>query len=202
MKCPICNIKEHAQLDSESIIFACGNISTSEVFSDTCKYKIDWDSILISYGEEFDNSAKLVDERFFGWLELQFYKSHHQDGWYNYNIGKSCTDQEFLDAYFSGKELYLKLVKETNSLYLIPADKIIEKEYVGDFWLGKVSVQEIHNSIENGVETILYKVVAAEDSNDLIGGYVVETNPIGGGDEGKYFYDRKILDIIIRKERT
>ncbi|MEK6829864.1 MAG: hypothetical protein AABY15_07125 [Nanoarchaeota archaeon] len=206
--CPICgtgNFEDISQNPHE-VMFDCGNIisinETSQESSDTCSNKIEWDKVLVPYGDEFDESAKLIDDRFFGWIELQFYKSYHQEGWQNHNFGNTCTDKKFVDRYFDNKEIYLRDVRKMNSspLYVTPGGQVIEKEYVGDFWLGKVSVQEVYKFVEDGFETIIYKVVASEDDPLIIGGYVVEKNQLGGGDCQRDFYERKILDIIIRKE--
>lgn len=214
--CPHCGSRQHVhQPDSnrqtQIIYYECGNsmqftfgehdnILSHEDY-DTCKNKVDWTDILVPYNDEFDNNAKRTDERFFGWIELQHFLNYHGIGWKNKFAGRNCNETEFLDEYFSGKEIYLSKVKDinTNIIYAFPITQTTTKDYPD--WIGPVTMREIHKSVKDGVETMVYMVLSSEWDQSDVGGYVVERNPIGGGDQGRNFYERNILDIIIENEK-
>lgn len=214
--CPHCGSKQYSKQpnshrQSQVIFYECGNSITfnfgehSELISHEdhadCHNKIDWTNILEPYNEEYDGDAKLVDERFFGWVELQFYQTYHGIGWKNKHAGKNCNEKEFLDKYFLNKEIYLRDVRSDNenvaNQHMI--QNIVSKDYQD--WIGPVTMSEIHKSVSDGVETIVYMILSSEWSPEYAGGYVVERNPIGGGDQGRDLYERSILDIIIESEK-
>jgi hypothetical protein len=214
--CPHCGSKQYTEQPSSNrqsqvIFYECGNSITfnfgkyGELISNEdhgeCENKVDWTNVLVPYNEEFDNNAKSVDDRFFGWIELQFYQNYHGVGWSNKYFGRNCNESEFLDKYFNNKELYLRSVRDDNEniIYIQPVQQTVVKDYSD--WIGSVSMQEVYKSVKDYNETVVYRVISSEDDQSLIGGYVVERNPIGGGDQGRSFYDRNILDIIIERER-
>lgn len=215
--CPQCgsNVKEE-QIEQPNnsffVEYSCGNkISVTidkvgDVITDykLCNNKIDWENILIPFAGEFDESAKLIDERFFGWTELQFYRNMHRKKWTNKHQGKQCTNKEFLDKYFADKESYLRAVKNLEKMNLnsISASEVITKVY--EDWIGEVVVEKIEEktfeSHGEEMQRIIYRVITA-DSAEYEGGYIVENNPIDGADNSRDFYSRDILDIIIKKEK-
>ncbi len=213
--CPHCGSKQCSEQpsshrQSQVIFYECGNSITfnfgehSELISHEdhadCHNKIDWTNILEPYNEEYDGDAKLIDERFFGWIELQFYQTYHKIGWKNKHEGKNCNDKEFLNKYFLNKEIYLRDVRNDNenitNQHIV--QNIVSKDY--EDWIGPVTLEEIHKSIDDDVETIVYMILSADWSPKYAGGYVVERNPIGGGDQGRDLYERGILDIIKSNE--
>lgn len=221
-QCPTCGIRK-MELQPEAIngrqdvFYECGGAITYDVEnpSDTeetgnCENKFDWTHIYIEYGGEFDESAKLVDDRFFGWIEYDFYKKIHSGKWNIDNPGKNFLDKEFLDKYFSNKEIYIKEKRDFNGElniieddgYVAPAvmSQILKKTYEGDMWLGEVDVCKVSEFEQGGFNKIIYKVLASQYDPKLIGGYVVENNQIGGGDSSVDFYDREIIEVIIKHE--
>jgi hypothetical protein len=197
-----------------TVEYSCGNKvdvvrgdKVDDVITDhkICKTRIDWENILVPFSGEFDESAKLIDERFFGWTELQFYRDIHRKKWANKHQGKSCTDPEFLDKYFSDKEGYLKSVKmvEDMNFYNTSPKETFTKDY--EDWIGEVTIEKVEEKIieRHGeeIKRLIYRVITAE-SEQYEGGYIVEHNPIGGADKSRDFYHRNILDIIIEKEKV
>jgi len=192
--------------------YSCGNIvevvlnNAEDVVTDhkICKNKIEWDNILVPFSGEFDESAKLIDDRFFGWIELSFYRHIHRKKWANKFQGKPCTDKEFLDKYFKDKDSYLQAVKDVEEMnfYASSAKEVFTKVY--EDWIGEVAIEKIEDKIIESqgeeVQRIIYRVITAE-SGKYEGGYIVESNPIGGSDKSRDFYHRNILDIIIEKEK-
>jgi len=219
--CPTCGTrKQHIQPEVtnglQDIFYICGqsvtyNVENPEEIEETgdCKNKFDWTHVYLEYGEEFDNSAKLVDSRFFGWLEYDLYKSIHSLKWFNDNVGKNFLDKEFLDEYFQNKELYIKKKRdekgklksdEEEISFVSDAHVIIKKSYTGDLWLGDVDVLQVKKYIKGGVEKIIYKILSSEEDSTKIDGYVIETNPTDGSDKSVEFYDREFIEIIIKHE--
>lgn len=214
--CPHCGSKQYTQQpvshrQSQDVFYECGNAMTfdfgerGELLLQTdhggCKNKVEWENILVPYGEEFDNNAKNIDKRFFGWIEYLLFFNHHGVGWKNKYPQRACTDKEFVDKYFDNKEQYLASVKSINEnpIYANPIyTPIVTKDYPD--WIGPVSMQEVKRFTTDGVETLIFRVISSEWNQDKVGGYVVERNPIGGGDQGRDFYRREILDIIIKEE--
>lgn len=215
--CPHCGSKQFerqpdSHRQSQDIFYECGNSitfafgvhgeTTSEIDHGGCKNKIEWSNILVAYAEDFDKVAKDTDDRFYGWIEYQFYINYHGIGWKNKYFNRNCTELEFLDEYFQNKELYLAKVVEinNNSIYANQGYSLVTKDYYD--WIGPVTLREVNRSATDDVERIIYKVVASEWSDEYINGYVVERNPIGGGDESRNFYDREVLDIIFEEGKN
>ncbi len=214
--CPHCGAKQYPQQpgshrQSQDVFYECGNVMTFDfgemgelklqVDHGGCKNKIEWENILVPYGEEFDDNAKKIDDRFFGWIEYLLFLNYHGIGWKNKYQNRTCTEKEFLDEYFENKEQYLASVKSANDnpVYTNPiGTPITTKDYPD--WIGPVSMQEVKKFTIDGVETLIFRVISSEFDQKYVGGYVVEKIPIGGGDQERSFYYREILDIIIEKE--
>lgn len=219
--CPTCgSAKSTLQPESinslQDVFYICkGSVTYDtrnlEIFEETgiCENKIDWEHIYINYGGEFDENAKIVDDRFFGWVEFQFYRSAHNSSWIIENPGKNSLDIECLDEYFENKEMYIKKLRdfkgqlpglEFKAIEYVNKKDIVVKNYVGDIWLGELVMEEVSRFDYEGFEKIVLKVINSSDDPKRIGGYVIESNPIGGGDSNVDFYDREIIQVILRNE--
>jgi hypothetical protein len=222
-KCPTCGTRKNPVQpepinNRQDIFFVCGGAVTYDLdnpskFDETgdCENKIDWTHILIEYGGEFDENAKLVDERFFGWLEYDFYKKIHVSDWVRENPEKSYLDKDVLDEYFNNKELYVKKFRDekgnirvqeediSTPMLISGPNSVVTKEYTGDVWLGSLTMRNIYTFNQGGFEKTIYKVLISDEPT-RIGGYVIESNQIGGGDDSVDFYDREIIEIIIKNE--
>jgi len=225
-KCPICrSIKQGNQPEAINgmmdVFYICGNSITYEVNnpesyeeSGVCKNKIDWDSIYIDYGKEFDESAKLVDSRFHGWVELQFYKEAHQVN--NWRNRVNFFEKNFIDEYFDNKELYIKKLREQNSEHIIkpisvpemmvqtsmeiPIRRTVIKNYYQKPWLGKFIVEEVDFFTRGEFDISIYRVIMSKDCPDKVGSYVVEEVSSNNENNKINFYEKEIIDIIIRTQ--
>lgn len=218
--CPHCGTKQndrqpqsHAQ--TQVIEYECGNtitytfgeigIEDSHISHEECENKIDWTNILVPHTREFDDKAKLGDDRFFGWIEYQFYGNYHNSNeaiWYSVHPNRSCYNKTYLDKYFENKELYFKSIRDLkdNPSFVEPQEKIIIKEYTEPTWVGEVSLKEVANVVNGADSTVIYKIVAAEEYQ-YIGSYIVEETTFI--DDGKdlyeeFLYDKKVIDLIVK----
>jgi len=217
--CPTCgSSKTELQPDPidgrQDIFYICKgavtySLENEEDFEDTgaCENKIEWDHIYVDYGGEFDDNAKLVDGRFYGWMEFQFYKSAHTMKWMMKNPTKTPLDIDCIDEYFDNKELYIKKMRnfkgelpELGMPIINEAKEIVVKTYVVDTWLGELVMEKIDRIEHDGFEKLIFKVLNSKDEPTRVGGYIVENNQIGGGDSSVDFYDREIIEIILRNE--
>jgi hypothetical protein len=223
--CPSCHSEKITNQpgpinNRQDVFFNCGGAVTYDIdnpddFEETgiCKNKIDWERIYIEYGEEFDEKAKSIDSRFYGWVELSYYKEYHTISWINENQDKNCTDQEFLDKYFENKELYISSIKSyfNNDKQLLDYDAMLElnglKKVNGhiviknyrDYNFGELFLEDI-NSIEiKGYNKHVFRVVNSIENPSMIDGYIIDSIPVIGGKRIVEFYDKEIIDIIINK---
>lgn len=221
-KCPVCRSRKMENQPEpiegrQDVFYVCGCAVTYEVDNpdnseDTgiCENKIDWENIYIDYGKEFDENAKLVDNRFYGWVELQFYKEvHHSNNWKN---RVNFLDQEILDEYFDNKEMYIKKLRELNedsniqSVYVpgIEPDTnqirgVEVRKYYQEPIVGTFIVEKVESFTSGDYEVSIYKIISSKDHPDKAGNFVVEEVCDDFKKNRINFYDNKIIDIINRE---
>ena len=212
-QCPVCGtgkieLQPEVINGRQDVFYECGGAITYDVENPSdaeetgnCENKIDWTIFLVEYDESFDKNAKLVDERFYGWHELQFYKNSHSEKWFDDNLNKNPLDKNYIDEYFENKEIYLKNLKKYN-IQTIPVDgqekvaKIIVKTYEK---LGEFVMKHIEDINYKGVDKTIYKILSTKEEKnikDLSGNYIIENNQNKNID----IYDREIIEVIIKHE--
>ena len=218
-KCPVCRTRKNENQPNpingkQDVFYVCGNIIThnidnAEDFEETgvCSNKIDWTTIYVEYGEEFDESAKLVDKRFYGWLELQFYKEIHYVN--NWRDEVSFINEKNLNDYFDNKELYVKKIRESNNSVKpieIPElknndnfkiNRTIVKQYYREPWVGTFVMEEIEVFKQKDYDVYIFKVINSNDCPDKIGSFVVEEVFKDSKKNRINFYEKEIINKII-----
>jgi len=221
--CPTCGtIKMELQPEAingrQDFFYACKGAVTYDVENHedsketgNCENKFDWTHIYIEYGDEFDDSAKLVDERFFGWVEYDLYRKFHYGKWFKENPGKDFLDKKCLDEYFHNKEMYIKKMKDYNEelnsfedddiIFNSQVNNILKKNFTGNLNVGEVHVLQIRKFVQKNVEKIVYKIISSPKEPKRVGGYVIETNQLGEEKNSSIeIYDREVIEIIIKHE--
>ena len=218
-KCPVCSSRKRQEQPEpisgrQDVFYVCGCAVTYEVenpenFEQTgeCENKIDWTDIYIDYGKEFDENARLVDNRFYGWVELQFYKEiHYANNWKNI---VNFLDKEILDEYFENKEMYIKNLREMNEGPDVikvelpdldytdrPVRRTLIKDYHQEPIVGNFVLEEIETFEREGFQVNIYKIVASKDHVDKIGSFIVEEICDNYKKNRINFYESGIIDII------
>jgi hypothetical protein len=221
-KCPVCTSREIENRPEpingrQDIMYICGNSIAYPVDNPhdveetgSCENKIEWEHIYVDYGGEFDESAKFVDNRFYGWIELEFYREVHvANNWSNF---VNFMDKQFLDEYFENKELYIKRLREQSNnlnpekiniirhnLYSNPPEKLVTivKNYNQEPFVGKFVVKEKKKFNRDEYNVILFEIVSSEDKPELIGSYILEEVCDNFKKNRITLYEKYILDIIL-----
>jgi hypothetical protein len=220
-KCPVCqSAKIDRQPESingrQDVIYICGCSVTYEVdnpedFERTieCKNKIDWEHIYVEYGGEFDESAKLVDTRFYGWVELEFYKrAHIINGWRNLI---NFMDKQFLDAYFENKEAYISnLIKNKVDISIDMNDSIgdienlhinqpiVIRSYNQEPICGDLVLEQVKQFERAEYNVSLFRIKNFKNNPELVGGYILEEVCDNFKKNRITFYDKEIIELIIQ----
>lgn len=221
-KCPICSSREIKNrpdpIDGrQDIIYVCGNSIAYPVDSPSeieetglCENKIEWEHIYVDYGGEFDESAKLIDNRFYGWIELEFYKEAHVvNNWSNLT---NFMDKQYLDEYFENKELYIARLREesqninTEKIDIIDhsVDEIqkplltLLRNYHQEPIVGEFVVEEKEKFTRGEFDVTLLKIIRSKDKSELRGGYILEEVCDNFKKNRITFYDKDIIDLILK----
>lgn len=222
-KCPVC---QSAMLDRQpesingrqDVIYICGcsvtyELDSPEDFERTieCKNKIDWEHIYVEYGGEFDESAKLIDKRFYGWIELQFYREAHFVN--NWNNLTNFMDKQYLDEYFENKESYINKLREQSTnvipkeidiirhtLYSNPPEKLVTivKNYHQEPFVGEFVVKEKNKFNRDEYDVTLFEIIRSKDKPELMGSYILEEICDNFKKNRITLYEKDIVDIILK----
>lgn len=215
-KCPVCRSRKMDNQPEptngrQDVFYVCGcavtyELDNPEKFEETgiCENKIDWEQVYIDYGQEFDESAKLVDERFYGWVELQFYKEiHATHAWANLT---NFMDQEYLDEYFDNKELYIKKIREESAklnpekINIIDVNNMPKPETIRSYHQeplsGRFFVREIKSFKRKEYDVTIFEITMSKEKPELIGSYVIEEVCSDYKKNRINLYEKEFLNII------
>ncbi len=221
-KCPVCTSREIENRPEpingrQDIMYICGNsiaypVDNPDEAEETgiCENKIDWEHIYVDYGGEFDESAKLLDSRFYGWIELEFYKEAHiVNKWRNLT---NFMDKQYLDKYFENKELYIRGLREESTNINPQNIDIIDdtiyserktlltlvRSYHQEPINGEFVVEEKEKFTRDEYDVTLLEIIRSKDKPGLRGGYILEEVCDDFKKNRITFYDKNIIGLILK----